>query len=86
MLDAVCFALYGEVPGDRSSAKRLRCDHAPPGSAPRVVLEVTLGDRRFRSDPLPRVAAAEEAGHRHAPPQQATVLVEESVDGEWLNT
>ena len=24
VLDAVCFALYGDVPGDRNAAKRLR--------------------------------------------------------------
>ena len=28
VLDAVCFALYGDVPGDRAVAKRLRSDHA----------------------------------------------------------
>ena len=28
VLDAVCFALYGDVPGDRSTAGRLRCDQA----------------------------------------------------------
>lgn len=48
VLDAVCFALYGDVPGDRSTAKRLRCDQAAPGLRPLVTLEVTLGDRRFR--------------------------------------
>src|SRR6476469_968832 len=48
VLDAVCFALYGDVPGDRSSAKRLRCDQAPPGLPPVVELEATLSGRRFR--------------------------------------
>lgn len=37
-LDAVCFALYGDVPGDRSTAKRLRSDLADPATAPRVQL------------------------------------------------
>ena len=48
VLDAVCFALYGAVPGDRHQAGRLRSDQAPPGLAPRVGLEATLADRRFR--------------------------------------
>ena len=48
MLDAVCFALYGDVPGDRSAAKRLRSDQAEPGVAPEVALEATLSGRRFR--------------------------------------
>ncbi|HRD64408.1 MAG TPA: AAA family ATPase, partial [Nocardioides sp.] len=30
VLDAVCFALYGDVPGDRATAKRLRADLAAP--------------------------------------------------------
>ena len=34
VLDAICFALYGDVPGDRAAAKRLRCDQAEPGVAP----------------------------------------------------
>ena len=28
VLDAVCFALYGRVPGARATASRLRSDHA----------------------------------------------------------
>ena len=48
VLDAVCFALYGAVPGDRHHAGRLRSDQAPPGWRPQVALEVTLSGRRFR--------------------------------------
>ena len=48
VLDAVCFALYGDVPGDRSSAKRLRSDQAAAGVDPEVTLEATLAGRRFR--------------------------------------
>ena len=48
ILDAVCFALYGEVPGDRQSAKRLRADQAADCQAPQVTLELTLAGRRFR--------------------------------------
>lgn len=53
VLDAVCFALYGDVPGDRSTAKRLRSDHAGDDVVPRVVLEATLSGRRFRIDRSP---------------------------------
>src|SRR3954447_19356976 len=48
VLDAVCFALYGAVPGDRQHAGRPRSDQAPAGLAPRVALEATLSGRRFR--------------------------------------
>lgn len=53
VLDAVCFALYGDVPGERSAAKRLRCDQAEPNTSPRVVLEATLAGRRFRLERSP---------------------------------
>ena len=36
LLDAIAFALYGRVPGERGSARRLRSDHAPPGTATEV--------------------------------------------------
>ncbi|WP_274385288.1 AAA family ATPase [Streptosporangium soli] len=48
VLDAVCYALYGHVPGQRDNARRLRCDHAPAGTGPRVVLDVTVRGRRLR--------------------------------------
>ena len=62
ILDAVCFALFGDVPGDRSAAKRLRCDQAADGVAPSVALEATLGGRRFR---LGRSPAWQQIGRAH---------------------
>src|SRR5687768_5706036 len=47
ILDAICFALYGVVPGVRE-VKTLRSHHAAPGVAPEVVLEATIGDQRYR--------------------------------------
>ena len=47
LLDAVCFALYGVVPGERG-VKTLRSHHAAADARPEVVLEVTLGERRLR--------------------------------------
>lgn len=47
ILDAVCFALYGHVPGVRDDAKRLRSDHAEPGVEPFVELHFTHGGREF---------------------------------------
>ena len=84
VLDAVCFALYGDVPGDRAAAKRLRCDTAPDGVAPRVVLEATLGDRRFRISRSPAWQRPKRRGHGLTT-QQASVLLEElTADGAHL--
>ncbi|MGZ4450704.1 MAG: AAA family ATPase [Nocardioides sp.] len=82
VLDAVCFALYGDVPGDRNAAKRLRSDHAAPGVRPVVTLEATLSGRRFR---LVRSPAWERPKKRGTgtTTEQASVTLSERVDGAW---
>ncbi|MER7520549.1 SMC family ATPase, partial [Streptomyces sp. NPDC126499] len=48
VLDAVCFALYGAVPGARQSpGTTLRSDHAVPGTYTEVTLDLTVGERRL---------------------------------------
>ncbi|MEO3977468.1 SMC family ATPase [Streptomyces sp. CAU 1734] len=48
VLDAVCFALYGAVPGARQSpGASLRSDHAEPGTVTEVLLELTVAGRRL---------------------------------------
>ncbi|MEV6398120.1 SMC family ATPase [Streptomyces sp. NPDC051907] len=48
ILDAVCFALYGAVPGARQGpGLSLRSDHAPAGVFTEVSLELTVGGRRL---------------------------------------
>ena len=48
LLDALGFALYGRVPGERGKARRLRSDHAEAGVPTEIQLEATLGGRRMR--------------------------------------
>ncbi|GAA2528212.1 MULTISPECIES: SMC family ATPase [Streptomyces] len=49
VLDAVCYALYGSVPGARQSGQgtTLRSDHAAPGTRTSVTLELTVAGRRL---------------------------------------
>ncbi len=54
ILDAICFALFGHVPGVRDGAGRLRSDHSPPGVGTEVVLELTLAGRRVRITRSPK--------------------------------
>ncbi|MEU8267281.1 AAA family ATPase, partial [Sphaerisporangium sp. NPDC049002] len=84
VLDAVCYALYGQVPGQRNSARRLRCDHAPADRGPKVVLEVTVRGRRLRVTRSPVW---------HRPKLRGEGLIEEKVkvlleellpSGEWM--
>src|SRR4051794_3455237 len=44
---AGCLALSGVVPGERGP-RELRSDHARAERRPEVVLEATMGDRRYR--------------------------------------
>lgn len=58
VLDAVCYGLYGAVPGARQSpGTSLRSDHAPADLPTEVRLELTVGGRRLevtRSPAQPR--------------------------------
>ncbi|WP_326779632.1 SMC family ATPase [Streptomyces longwoodensis] len=49
VLDAVCYALYGSVPGARQSGQglALRSDHAAPGTRTEVTLDLTVAGRRL---------------------------------------
>ncbi|KOV57080.1 AAA family ATPase [Streptomyces sp. MMG1121] len=51
VLDAVCYALYGSVPGARQSGggqgMNLRSDHAEPGIRTEVRLDLTVAGRRL---------------------------------------
>ncbi|GAB7029471.1 SMC family ATPase [Streptomyces sp. NPDC021749] len=53
VLDAVCFALYGSVPGARQSGQALRSDLADPLTPTEVVLELTVAERRLEITRLP---------------------------------
>ncbi|MFG2783728.1 AAA family ATPase [Streptomyces prunicolor] len=59
VLDAVCYALYGSVPGVRQSGQgmTLRSDHAAAGTRTEVRLELTVAGRRLeltRQPPMER--------------------------------
>ena len=82
VLDAICFALYGAVPGDRQAAKRLRSDHAAEGVAPSVSMEFTVQGRRFLIDRSPAWQRPKKRGAGRTT-EQASVLVRERIDGEW---
>jgi len=83
VLDAVCFALYGDVPGDRGSAKRLRADQAAPGVRPRVELELSVAGRRLRLVRTPAWEREKLRGTGTTTEQASVVLAERLPDGEW---
>ncbi|UAL31402.1 SMC family ATPase [Nocardioides rotundus] len=76
VLDAVCFALYGDVPGDRSGARQLRSDHAEATTAPSVRLDCTLAGRRFRIVRSPAWQRPKKRGEGTTPEQTRVTLTE----------
>lgn len=82
ILDAICFALYGEVPGERQRAKHLRSDHAATGLEPRVTLTLTVAHRHLRVTRSPAWDRPKRRGVGTTL-QQASVRLEQAVDGEW---
>jgi exonuclease SbcC len=47
ILDAICFALYGEASGGERDPRRLRSDHAEPGTLTEVEFDFSLGDQVY---------------------------------------
>ncbi len=80
LLDAVCFALYADVPGARGRGS-LRSDHAPPEVPPQVLLEVTVGGRRLRLTRSPAWHRPRKRGEGLTPVQAGVVLEELGADG-----
>jgi len=83
VLDAICFALYGSVPGARQDGKRLRSDHAEPAAEPRVVCEFSARGRRFEVTRSPAWDRPSARGRKGFTTQQAKTLLREFVDGSW---
>ena len=82
LLDAIGFALYGRVPGERGKARRLRSDHAAPGTTTEVQLEATMGGRRMRITRKPEQQRPKRRGGGTTT-EQAKVLLEEATDNGW---
>ena len=84
ILDAICFGLFGQVPGARDKAKTYHSHHAPPDAAPRIVLEVTLQGRRFRLTRHPAWSRPSRRARSGAVEEKARATAEELVDGTWV--
>ncbi len=81
MLDALCFALYGKVPGERRR-HTLRSDHAPLDTSPWAELEFTSQRIRWRIHRSPEHEAAKKRGEGTTR-RSAMATLERSDGGEW---
>jgi exonuclease SbcC len=53
ILDAICFALYGQTTGAERDPTQMRCDHADPSLLTEVILEFQLGETGYRVRRIP---------------------------------
>ncbi len=84
VLDAICFALYGSVPGARQDGKRLRSDHADAAAEPRVTCEFSARGRHFEVTRSPAWDKPSARGKNGFTIQQANTLLRERIDGAWV--
>ncbi|GAA0421932.1 SMC family ATPase [Streptomyces luteireticuli] len=85
VLDAVCYALYGGVPGARQgsgSGGGLRSDHAAPDTLTEVVLDLTVGGRRLEITRRPEQLRPKRRG-TGSTRERAYSALREHRDGEW---
>src|SRR5215475_11555482 len=82
LLDAIGFALYGRVPGQRGQVRRLRSDHAAPAARTQVSLELTVAGRRMRVTRWPEQQRPKLRG-TGTTTEPARVLLEERRASAW---
>ncbi|MFJ4827401.1 AAA family ATPase [Streptomyces bacillaris] len=84
VLDAVCYALYGAVPGARQSpGATLRSDHAPAGLPTEVQLELTVGGRRLEVTRSPAQPRPKRRGDGFTQEKAQSRLRERGPEGGW---
>src|SRR3954447_3201753 len=82
VLDAVGFALCGQVAGPRQQAKRLRCDVAEASVATEVTLEVTIAGRHFEVTRRPEQERPKVRGEG-VTTDPAKVILRERIGAHW---
>lgn len=84
VLDAVCYALYGTVPGARQSpGTSLRSDHAPVDLPTEVQLDLTVGGRRLEITRRPAQPRPKKRGGGHTTEKAQTWLREYDPEDGW---
>jgi exonuclease SbcC len=62
ILDAICFALYGQTTGNERDGTQMRCDHADLSVLTEVSLEFALANKQFLIRRVPMQARAKKHG------------------------
>jgi exonuclease SbcC len=90
LLDAMCFALFGETTGKQRNAKSLRSQHAPANLLTEVTFDFALGNRQYRVLRRPEQERPRQRGTGTTTEQTKATLwdrtgaADDSVDGEVM--
>ncbi len=82
ILDAICYALYGETTGNERRGREMRCDHAQADLLTVVELDFQLSDRHYRIQRIPRQERPRSRGEGTTIQQPEAQLWELSNQGE----
>ncbi|NVD08039.1 SMC family ATPase [Vibrio sp. JPW-9-11-11] len=80
ILDAICFALYGETTSSERQGIQMRCDQAPLDLPTEVVLEFELHNKRYRVIRSPEQQAPKTRGEGTTTRKHSAALYQ--IDGE----
>lgn len=86
ILDAICFALYGQTTGAEREPAQMRCDHADPNLLTEVILDFQLGETGYRVRRIPTQERPKSRGEGTTT-QQAEAqfwLLDGSIDGSLI--
>lgn len=84
ILDAICFALYGQTTGKEREAAQMRCDYASKELLTEVTLDFTLGKYRYRIQRAPTQERPKSRGEGTTTQQTSAQLWELKADSEEL--
>ena len=83
ILDAICFALYGAVPGHRNGAKAFKSHHADADAVPSVTVELTIRGRNLRVHRQPAWSRPSRRARSGVVEEKAKATAEERIGDRW---
>jgi exonuclease SbcC len=85
ILDAICYALFGESSGNERDGEQMRSHFAPPSTPTFVEFDFTVGERMFRARRRPRQQRPKKGGEGTTADPASATLWEVTGAGEGLH-
>ncbi|UZE95355.1 AAA family ATPase [Alkalimarinus alittae] len=84
ILDAICFALYGQTTGKERDPSHMRCDHAAPDLLTEITLDFSLGEQHYRVRRAPTQERPKSRGEGTTPHQTEAQIWQLKPEGDQL--